>query len=132
MKLCKLLLTLLLITWLASVDARGRSVERQGRGRPFTFRQAYDQSSTVELELSYDFSAPGQTRRISFIVPLPQDVPDRQKILSIQYNPKPSRTIERNGNRYAEFVFTRPQEKIKATVRIRAELFRYDLITAMK
>jgi transglutaminase-like putative cysteine protease len=50
----------------------------------------------------------------------------------VHYNPKPSRIFEKNGNRYAEFVFIQPEEKVTATVRARVELFRYDLLTAMR
>ena len=132
MKLYKLYSIVLLMTSLASVGASDRSWAQQDMGRMLTSRRSYPQSGTVELELSYDFSVSTETRRISFVVPLPQSEPNRQNILSIGYNPKPSRIIERDGNRYAEFVFLRPEEQVRATIRVRAELFRYDLLTAMK
>jgi hypothetical protein len=74
----------------------------------------------------------GETQCISFIVPLPQSLPDRQKILSIGYHPKPSQIIERDGRRYAEFIFKRPEEQVTVEIRVKAELFQYDLFTAKK
>jgi transglutaminase-like putative cysteine protease len=132
MRVPRLFLTLLLFTPLSLAEADNRSVIRQDRGHLFGYRHAFAQSSTIELELSYEFSAPGQTHRISFIVPVPQTMPNRQKILSVHYDPKPSRIIERNGNRYAEFVFVEPEQRIKTEMRVTAELFRYDLLTARR
>ena len=125
------------VIWLLIVlpvlgNSRNRSDLRQGSGRPFVSGKAYFQGNTVELEQSYDFSISVETHRIRFVVPLPQSVPDRQNILSIGYNPKPSRIFESDGNRYAEFVFNEPEEPVKVKIRIRAKLFRYDLVTAMK
>jgi len=132
MKVYKLYFIWLVIALPVLGDSRNRSDLRQGSGRPFVSGKAYFQGGTVELEQSYDFSISGGTHRISFIVPLPQSIQDRQNILSIGYNPKPSRIFESGGNRYAEFVFSEPEEQIKVKIHIRAELFRYDLITAMK
>jgi transglutaminase-like putative cysteine protease len=67
-----------------------------------------------------------------FVVILPKTIPDRQKILGIKYSPKPSRVFRENGNRYAEFVFSRPRKRLKVEINIKAELFRYDLFTARK
>ena len=113
-------------------DMQGRSAVRQRSGRFYEPWYGYQQGATVELEVYYDFSILKETRRISFMVPLPQDEPHRQNILNIAYNPKPSRIIENNGSRYAEFVFNCPDEYVKTSIRVKAELFRYDLITAMK
>jgi transglutaminase-like putative cysteine protease len=88
------------------------------------------QNNTVECDLSYDFFAPGETFRISFIVILPQTIPGKQRILSIKYSPKPSRFFHENGNRYAEYVFVKPERRMKVEIIIRAELLRYDLLTA--
>jgi len=132
MKVWKSFLVLLLITLPSLAGARGRLSTRQGRGRFFPSRQAYDQSGTVVLDLSYDFSVPGETHRISFVVVLPENIPDRQRILSAHYSPKPTRIFHKNGNRYAEFAFVEPKERARVRIRIKAELFGYDLLTAMK
>jgi transglutaminase-like putative cysteine protease len=88
------------------------------------------QSNTVEFDLSYDLSAPGDTQRISFVTLIPQTIPDRQTISSISYSPNPSRIFSRHGNRYAEFVFVEPDRHTEIKISVKAELFRYDLMTA--
>jgi transglutaminase-like putative cysteine protease len=130
MKISTLAVALVIPMLLPWAEARSRSMTRQGRERPFGFRRSYPQNVTVELDTTYQFSSPGHTHRISFILPVPQTIPDRQEILSIHYDPEPSRTIDRSGNRYAEFIFVEPEERVKVEMRIRAELFRYDLLTA--
>jgi transglutaminase-like putative cysteine protease len=84
----------------------------------------------VEFDLSYELTALGNTHKMSLIVVLPQSIRDRQKIRRIKYSPKPSRVFSRNGNRYAEFVFTNPEKKTEITISVKAELYRYDLLTA--
>jgi len=80
--------------------------------------------------MSYDLSAPGDTQKISFVALIPQTIPDRQTISGISYSPKPSRIFERDGNRYAEFVFVNPNRHTEIKINVKAELFRYDLMTA--
>lgn len=132
MKSRKLLLASLLISSVSLAVSGGRSAPRQKRGRRLTPRQTYIQGNIVELDLSYDFSVLGKTHRLSFIVLLPRTIPDRQNILSTNYSPKPSRIFNENGNRYAEFVFVKPDRRVKIEISIKAELFRYGLLTARK
>ncbi len=99
----------------------------QRRSVPF---RAPAQSNVVEFDLKYDFSVPGETRSMSFVVLLPRTIPGRQKILSREYSLKPRRILRLNGNHYAEFVVKEPQRHEKIKIRIKAELFRYDLFTA--
>ncbi len=121
MKLRKLFLVLLLISSVSLADVNNRNMLRQKK---------QIQNNTVELNLSYDFFVPGETFRTSLIVILPQTIPSKQNILSIKYSPKPSRFFYENGNRYAEYVFVKPERRMKVEIIIRAELFRYDLLTA--
>jgi transglutaminase-like putative cysteine protease len=86
----------------------------------------------VEFDMSYVFTVSGQTRRISFITIVPKTIPNRQKITKIQYSPEPSRIFEQNGNRYAEFIFNNPEKEINIDIDIKAELFKYDLVTAKR
>ena len=130
MELRKLSLALLLIISISNKDLSARSMLRQRRQYQQKPQNKTIQSNTVELGLSYDFSVPGDTFRISFIVILPETIPDRQKILGIKYSRKPSRIFNKNGNRYAEFVFIKPDRQEKVEINIKAELFRYDLFTA--
>ncbi len=100
------------------------------RMAPYMRHRIFGKSNTVEFDLTYDFSVPGETHRVSFIVVLPKTIPNRQKILSRSYSPKPSRIFDENGNRYAEFVFDKPQRHVEVKIRVKAELFRHDLLTA--
>jgi len=110
--------------------AGGRFVPEQARERQRAFQKAFSQSRVVEFELSYDFSVPGQTQKIDFVVVVPKTIPGRQNILTTSYSPTPSRIFDENGNRYAAFVFNNPGKKEKVTISVKAELFRYDLLTA--
>jgi transglutaminase-like putative cysteine protease len=130
MELRKLSLVFLLIISIDHGDLIARSMLRQRRQYQQKPQNKTIHSNTVEFDLSYDFSIPGDTYRINFIVILPETISDRQRILSIKYSPKPSRIFNKNGNRYAEFVFIKPDRQEKVEINIRAELFRYDLFTA--
>lgn len=110
----------------------GRFAPEQVRERQRAFQKAFSQNRTVEFDLSYDFSVPGRTYKIDFVVPVPKTIPGRQNILSTSYSPTPSRIFDENGNRYAAFVFNNPGKKEKVTISVKAELFRYDLLTARK
>ncbi len=126
----KLYLVLLLIICIANENLVARSMLHQRRQYHQRPQRKTILSNTVELDLIYDFSIPGNTFRINFVVILPETIPDRQKILGITYSPKPTRFFNKNGNRYAEFVFIKPDRQKKVEINIRAELLRYDLFTA--
>lgn len=131
MELRRLYFLLLLIISITHEDLIARSMLlRQRRPNQQKPQKKAIQSVTVELDLSYDFSIPGETFRINFVVVMPETIPDRQKILGIKYSPKPSRIFNKNGNRYAEFVFIKPDRQKKVEINIKAELLRYDLYTA--
>lgn len=85
------------------------------------------QNNIVEFDLNFDFSVPGETRRISLTVVLPKTIPNRQEIIDTNYSLKPTRIFEKNGNLYAEFILNKPQKRINVEISIKAELFRYDL-----
>ncbi|MBW7990300.1 MAG: transglutaminase domain-containing protein [Planctomycetes bacterium] len=130
MELRKLSLVLLLIVSISLEDVSARSMFRQRREHQHRPQNITAQRNMVELNLSYDFSVHRETFRISFVVILPETIPGRQNILGIKYSPKPTRIFNKNGNRYAEFVFTKPDRQEKVEINIKAELFRYDLLTA--
>jgi hypothetical protein len=89
----------------------------------------HGRNNSAELTLSYTFSAPGRTQRVRLVILIPKTIPGRQKI-STTCSPKPSKIFNENGNRYAEFIFEKPKKSFKATIKIQAELSRYDLSTA--
>ena len=130
MQFRKLSLVLLLIISVSNEGLFARSMLRQRRQYQQRPQNNTIQSNTVDLDLTYDFSIPGDTYRINFVVILPETIPDRQRILSLRYSPKPSRIFNKNGNRYAEFVFIKPDRQEKVEINIKAQLFRYDLFMA--
>ena len=132
MNLRRLFLISSLIISVSIVNAIGRSVPEKARHLKLGHWGTPAKNNVVEFDLSYNFYVRGETSRISFIVNLPQSIPDRQEIQSIKYSRKPSRIFHQNGNRYAEFVIINPDRYIEIKISIKAELFRYDLLTAQE
>jgi len=114
----------------SAVEAGERFVVPPGAVRLHRPDRAFMQNRTVEFDLLYDFSVPGETERIEFRVAVPQTIENRQNILSVSYSPEPSRIFEENGNRYAEFLFLTPDRHVNVAMTVKAELFKYDLLTA--
>lgn len=108
----------------------GRFVQPPAAQRPHRPDRLFGQNRTVEFDLKYDFSVPGETERIEFRLVVPQTIESRQNILSVSYSPGPSRVFEANGNRYAEFVFANPGRHANVVMTVKAELLKYDLLTA--
>jgi len=132
MKFRKIILMLLLISVISPTDSIGQFPPRPRRNYTPRPPMAPIQNNTVEFDLLYEFFAPKETDKINLLIVLPQTTQDRQKILSIKYSHKPSRTFRVNGNRYAEFVFFRPEKRTKLKINVKARLFRYDLLTALE
>ena len=132
MKLRILISISLLICSVSEQKAGGRIYPSQRREIRLPAARTINQSNTVEFDLSYDFTVSGETRRISLTTVIPKTIPDRQNIIDIQYSQKPSRVFEKNGNRYAEFIFNKPEKQTKIDISIKAELFKYDLVTVKR
>ena len=130
MDLRKLYLLSLIVTATFLTAANARPVSRQRPKHHPGPRWTPPASNHVEFDLDYKFSVPRETRSMRFVVVLPTTMPGRQKILSRSYSPRPSRIFNENGNRYAEFVFKKPERHEKVKIRVKAELYRYDLLTA--
>jgi transglutaminase/protease-like cytokinesis protein 3 len=130
MELRRLLFVLLLIGFASCNDAGARRTNGAARRYPKRPHNKSVQSNIVAFDLTYDIYAQQGTYKIRFVVVLPQTICDRQQILGIEYSPKPSRIFNANGNRYAEFLFVRPERREKVQISVRAELLRYDLSTA--
>jgi transglutaminase-like putative cysteine protease len=82
--------------------------------------------------LDYEFSVPGKNSAIEFVALIPRTMPNRQSILVIDYSEKPSRIFAENGNSYADFMFVKQENRFRLKISVKAELFRYDLATALK
>jgi transglutaminase-like putative cysteine protease len=128
----KLLFVFLLVSFAFAAGPGNHFTPGEGRRAPFRPPRMSMQSNRVELDLSYDLVAVGKTYKISFVTLVPQTIPDRQTISSINYSPKPSRIFSRNGNQYAEFVFVNPKRYVKIKINVKAELFEYTIMTAIE
>ena len=129
----RILIIIFLLIYSSSLsNAGGRINQLQRRETRPPAGRTNTQSNTVEFDLSYDFTVSGETRRISLTTVIPKTIPDRQNIIDIQYSQKPSRIFEENGNRYAEIIFNKPEKQTKIDISIKAELFKYDLVTVKR
>ena len=128
----KLLFVFLLVSFAFASGPGDHFTPGDGRHAPFRRPWMSMQSNKVELDLTYDLLVRGKTNKISFVTLVPQTIPDRQTISSINYSPKPSRIFSRNGNQYAEFVFFNPKRYVKIKINIKAELFEYTIMTAIE
>lgn len=130
MKLRELLIISMFICSIFQSNTNGQArPQRSGRSR-FDPQNDFIVTNKVNLGLKYNFFVPGDMPRLSVIVALPRTLPDRQKILSTKFSIRPTRMINENGNRYAEYVFINPDKKIEIEISMKIELFRYDLFTA--
>ena len=128
----KLLFVLLLVSSVFASGPRNHTKPGDSKRPSFRLSMTPMRSNNVELYLSYDLLVLGKTDKISFVTLVPQTIPDRQTISRIYYSPKPSRIFSRNGNQYAEFVFVNPKRYVKIKIKVKAELFEYNLITAVQ
>lgn len=130
MKLRILFLISLIMCPVSPGASSGRLLQKRKKESRPSARKTSTKNHIVDFDLSFDFSVPGETDRINLTVVLPKTIPDRQKILYTHYSPKPSRVFNKNGNRYAEFVFDKPGKRINIDINIKAQLYRCDLETA--
>ena len=86
----------------------------------------------VRCKVTYKISTPGNTRLVRLTVLIPESVPNIQKIDSVEFSIKPVRYIYNNGYHYAEIWISNPERVEKLEVNILADLYRYDLQTAME
>lgn len=129
MRLRAIVLALSLVIPASGEYSVARRKPPQHRPTPMRPAGAYGPKNSVELVLTYKFSAPGRTEKVRLVVLIPKTITDRQKIAT-RYSPRPSKIFSENKNRYAEFIFERPKKTFKATIKIKADLSRYDLSTA--
>ena len=122
MKYRKLFLLLLLFSLTPQADTTARTKTRKAAGRV----------NNVEFDLCYDFSVKAIASKITFTTIIPQTIPGRQQILHTEYSREPSKVFSKDGNKYAEFVFNRPQAEFRLKINIKAKLLKYDLAAAQR
>lgn len=91
---------------------------------------AYAQSNTYDLTLTYRLIPKSNTKRIRFIMVIPQSRSNRQTVSNLTFSVKPYRVFTENETRYAEFIITKPSGSLEITTRAKIQLHRYDLNSA--
>lgn len=94
-------------------------------------KTARQQGVLVKCRLSYIISVPGKTNWVRLTALIPDSVLNIQKIDNVEYSIEPFRFFTKNGRRYAEIIIYNPGRIEKLVITISAELYRYDLQTAM-
>ena len=110
--------------------SRTRPPARQAQEKPR--KTALGDKNNVEFTLVYDFQIQAVPSELKFIAPIPRAIPDRQEILDIKYSHEPARVFDKDGTKYAEFVFRKPPNELRLEMNITATLFRFDLAAAEK
>ena len=100
-----------------------------------------DDSTEIAFVLSYEIarvkeyisgSKVASGKKFKLTVNLPQTIEGRQEITKIAFEPLPSRTFIKNGNKYAEYDIPGPKDKTVIKIRVEAKAMRYDLATAVQ
>ncbi|MGB1243656.1 MAG: transglutaminase domain-containing protein, partial [Chitinophagales bacterium] len=83
--------------------------------------------TTVSLEIYYNYQVEGKVNRILSTFFLPQNLPNKQRIVNIDYSITPNKIFESGGNQYIEFMFDQPKDNFILKMKLDVELYRYDL-----
>lgn len=86
----------------------------------------------MELVWRYRVTAEEGTRKVRFVVLLPQTMPRRQVVSGLDFDPEPTRIYSQGRDQYAEYVLQQPPPETALTVRAFVELARPDLATAAR
>lgn len=84
----------------------------------------------VSFDMDYKFNISGNVSDISFIVIIPKEYKDRQKIINSQYSIKPERIFDDGPNTYAEFIINNPTTNFELNIMDEIVLSQYGLDTA--
>jgi hypothetical protein len=85
--------------------------------------------SRVSVTLGFDITAPPTARNVVLMVLVPRSLPGRQKILAVRATPEPKKMFEKDGNRFALFVFPTLPQPQQVVIRVDAEVYRHDWAT---
>ena len=98
-------------------------------------------SNEIEYKVCYDFKPRLKWHQTLFrvkpfetvlTVNLPKTIPSKQEIIEIKFDPEPDRVFSQSGNDYADFAVSVGKKEVNIKIHVRANVFRYDLATAMK
>jgi len=85
----------------------------------------------VSFDMDYIFNISGDVSNISFIVIIPKDYKDRQKIINSEYSIKPERIFDDGPDSYAEFKIDNPSSNFEINIMDEIILSQYDLKIAL-
>lgn len=85
---------------------------------------------TVSLDIYFNYKIEGEVNRILSTFFLPRNLPNKQRIINIDYSRPPHKIFEEGDNQYIEFIFDEPKENFVLKMRLDIELYRYDLAMA--
>ncbi len=83
--------------------------------------------TTVSLEIYYNYQVEGEVNRILSTFFLPKNLPNKQRVINIDYSITPNKIFESGDNQYIEFIFDKPKENFVLKIQMDVELYRYDL-----
>ncbi len=117
---CKYLLFIILCVFLAT-SSSGRANGVNNLDDPCGFN----------FEIEFDIRPASNTEQIILDAAIPATIPYRQSIYDLSFSIKPLKVQTINTRRYARFFLNKPLEDTKITIKGRAKLYKYDLITSM-
>jgi transglutaminase-like putative cysteine protease len=85
----------------------------------------------VVFTVDYKIIAGPKTKFVEVTIVLPKTLEGRQKVHKIEYSKEPTKVFDEGGYSLARFMFDNPEETTKFAVTVDAEVYRYDLATAM-
>lgn len=77
----------------------------------------------LELHMATTFEVTGPTQLIKYTLLLPEEIPGQQEALQISFSHPPQRIYVQEGQRYAEFRFSRPRETLSLQMDLSLRLF---------
>ncbi len=85
---------------------------------------------TVSIDIYFNYQIEGEVNRILSTFFLPKNLPNKQRIINIDYSRPPHHIFEEGDNQYIEFIFDKPRENFVLKMHLDIELHRYDLARA--
>src|SRR5262249_20572620 len=85
---------------------------------------------TVTFQYVVTPDVPVRPGQVAVTALIPRSIDRRQKVLKIDYTPKPASVFDDKGGRYARFLLESPKQAVTITIRADLELYRYDLDAA--
>jgi transglutaminase-like putative cysteine protease len=85
---------------------------------------------TVTFQYVVTPDVPVRPGQVTVTALVPRTIDRRQKVLKIDYTPKPASVFDEKSGRYARFLLENPKQPVTITIRADLELYRYDLDAA--